>query len=263
MDAQLIDWRFNNHARGPHGFALGKGVPGDSGRNVMLRWPTHNRDDWFVDCVVSFFRLNLWHCVTICVSLFASWCRWKNSSCRIPKRIKKPYSSDNFRYLLTFACPKRLVPKFSRRVQPADDCRLRISRAYWSTLQHFNVEPFGALDVETFGQYLPLRLLGVGMFTKCHKNRYPHANEGVRTAGLQAETWPEYEQYRVECNASGTNLAARLPPKRVVKQLFPWTVGAFVAGALVSATALVFMFWLFHHVRFSTAYLSYSYRHCL
>lgn len=84
MDAQLIDWRFNNHARGPHGFALGKGVPGDSGRNVMLRWPTHNRDDWFVDCVVSFFRLNLWHCVTICVSLFASWCGWKNSSYRIP-----------------------------------------------------------------------------------------------------------------------------------------------------------------------------------
>ncbi|CAJ1398179.1 unnamed protein product [Effrenium voratum] len=28
MDAQEIDWRFDNHARGPHGFALGKGVPG-------------------------------------------------------------------------------------------------------------------------------------------------------------------------------------------------------------------------------------------
>lgn len=31
MDAQKIDWRFNNHARGPHGFALGKGVPGTVG----------------------------------------------------------------------------------------------------------------------------------------------------------------------------------------------------------------------------------------
>ncbi|CAK9032663.1 unnamed protein product [Durusdinium trenchii] len=28
MDAQSIDWRFHNHARGPHGFALGPGVPG-------------------------------------------------------------------------------------------------------------------------------------------------------------------------------------------------------------------------------------------
>ena len=28
MDQQEIDWRFNNHARGPHGFGLGKGVPG-------------------------------------------------------------------------------------------------------------------------------------------------------------------------------------------------------------------------------------------
>lgn len=28
MDAQKIDWRFENHARGPHGFALPKGTPG-------------------------------------------------------------------------------------------------------------------------------------------------------------------------------------------------------------------------------------------
>mmetsp|Transcript_42889 Transcript_42889/g.79998 ORF Transcript_42889/g.79998 Transcript_42889/m.79998 type:complete len:406 (+) Transcript_42889:42-1259(+) len=28
MDAQGIDWRFENHARGPHGFALPKGSPG-------------------------------------------------------------------------------------------------------------------------------------------------------------------------------------------------------------------------------------------
>ena len=28
MDEQKIDWRFENHARGPHGFALPKGTPG-------------------------------------------------------------------------------------------------------------------------------------------------------------------------------------------------------------------------------------------
>ena len=110
MDAQLIDWRFNNHARGPHGFALGKGVPGDSGRNVMLRWPTHNRDAWFVDCVVSFFRLNLWHCVTICVSLFASWCRWKNSSYRIPNESRS-LIHQTISDLFDLCMPKETRPK--------------------------------------------------------------------------------------------------------------------------------------------------------
>jgi len=100
MDAQLIDWRFNNHARGPHGFALGKGVPG------------------------------------------------------------------------------------------------------------------------------------------CEYQEHIDRRSSISMLNLLAETWPEYEQHRVECNASGTNLTARLPPKRVVTQLFPWTVGAFVAGALVSATAI-------------------------
>ena len=72
MDAQLIDWRFNNHARGPHGFALGKGVPGDSGRNVMLRWPTHNQR-WLIRWLCSVFlqikSMVLCHYmrVTICV----------------------------------------------------------------------------------------------------------------------------------------------------------------------------------------------------
>lgn len=28
MDAQEIDWRFENHARGPHGFSLARGTPG-------------------------------------------------------------------------------------------------------------------------------------------------------------------------------------------------------------------------------------------
>lgn len=28
MNANTVDWRFDNHARGPHGFALAKGIPG-------------------------------------------------------------------------------------------------------------------------------------------------------------------------------------------------------------------------------------------
>jgi len=93
MDAQKIDWRFSNHARGPHGFALGKGVPG----------------------------------------------------CEYTEHI-------------------------DRR----------------STISMLN---------------------------------------------LFAETWPEYEQYPVQCNASGTDLTARLPPKRYRQQLLGTTACAFIAGA--------------------------------
>lgn len=50
-------------------------------------------------------------------------------------------------------------------------------------------------------------------------------------AWAKAETWPEYEQYPVQCNASGTDLAARLPPKRYRQQLLGTTACAFIAGA--------------------------------
>ena len=46
----------------------------------------------------------------------------------------------------------------------------------------------------------------------------------------KAETWPEFEQYRVQCNASGTNLEPRIPPKPYRKQLLG-TAFAFLAGA--------------------------------
>jgi len=54
MDAQEIDWRFNNHARTPHGFALAPGVMGHKYSEAADRRSTLSMLSLFMEVWPSF-----------------------------------------------------------------------------------------------------------------------------------------------------------------------------------------------------------------